>query len=333
MDRERELRQLEHYLDQLRTGQPTHVALFGLRRIGKTLLLKELIARLLEQGNDVVPVYMDLSESCGTPEHFATAYVGLTAYWFLTRGQTLPLSYFDPHALYAQVASAGEPILEEAIHSLSQELGKAKPDRHLPLQLAFGLPVRLAHERGVRLVVILDEFQEVRALENFPDTRNVVGVFRANLQHQSGVAYFLAGSAITALSGIVADYRSPLFVQLIQLPLGGFEFEGTAALVAKWLPEGADDPFVVEEIHTLTQGHPFYITAVCQRARAYHQIADRLLTPQLVREAFVIETLNPRGAIYELSRYVHDVALHRATGYASIRAVLHIKSAICIFVK
>jgi|GEM_PF-6003759 len=70
VNRERELRQLEHYLDQLRRGQPTHVALFGLRRIGKTLLLKELIARLLEPGDDVIPIYMDLSESCGSPEHF-----------------------------------------------------------------------------------------------------------------------------------------------------------------------------------------------------------------------------------------------------------------------
>jgi len=222
------------------------------------------------------------------------------------------------------VAGAGEPILAEAVRSLNQELGKAKPNRHLLLQLAFGLPARLAHERGVRFVLILDEFQEIRVLENFPDIRNVVGVFRANLQHQSGIAYFLAGSAITALSGMVADYRSPLFVQLIQIPLGGFDLEGTAALVAKWLPEGADNPFLIEEIYTLTQGHPFYVTALCQRIRTYHDTADRPFTPQLAREAFVVETLNPRGAIYELSRYVHDVALHRATGYASIKAVLHI---------
>jgi len=324
VNRERELQQLAHYLDQLRAGRPTHVALFGLRRIGKTLLLKEFMARLLEQSDDVIPVYMDLSETCGSPEHFATAYIGLTAYWFLTRGQALPLPYFDPSALQARVAGAGEPILGEAIRRLNQELAKAKPDRHLLLQLAFGLPPHLAHERGVRFVIILDEFQEIRILENFPETRNVVGLFRANMQHQSRVAYFLAGSAITALSDMVADYRSPLFVQLVQLPLGGFDPEGTAALVAKWFPEAADDPLLVEEIHTLTQGHPFYSTALCQRMRTYHDTADRPLTPQLAREAFVVETLNPHGTIYELCRYVHDVALHRATGYASIKAVLHI---------
>jgi len=327
VDRERELQQLAHYVDQLRSGRPTHVALFGLRRIGKTLLLKEFIARLLERDANVVPIYIDLSEVCSSPEHFATAYIGLTAYWFLSRGEALPLPYFDPHALYGQVASAGEPILEETVRHLNQELGKAKPNRPLLLELAFGLPAHLAHERGIHFVVILDEFQEIRTLENIPDTRNVVGLFRAHLQHEGGVAYFLAGSAITALSDLVADYRSPLFVQLVQLPLGGFDLEGTVALVAKWLPEAADDPFLTEEIYALTQGHPFYITALCQRMRAYHDTADRPLTPQLAREAFVVETLTPRGAIYELCRYVHDVALHRATGYASIKSVLHVLAA------
>lgn len=41
-----------HYLDQLRAGRPPHIALFGLRRIGKTLLLKELMARLLAEGDE-----------------------------------------------------------------------------------------------------------------------------------------------------------------------------------------------------------------------------------------------------------------------------------------
>jgi AAA+ ATPase superfamily predicted ATPase len=323
VDRERELQQLEYYLSQLRAGRPTHIALFGLRRIGKTLLLKEFMARLLAEGDDVLPIYVDLSESCASPEHFVTAYIGLTAYWLLTQGQTLPLPYFDPHALYAQVASAGEPILEETVRRLNQELDKAKPNRQFLLELAFGLPARLAHERGMRLVVILDEFQEIRTLENFTDTRNVVAIFRANLQHQTGVAYFLAGSAITALSSIVADYRSPLFVQLVQMPLDGFDRDGTVALIARWLPEAAQDPFLTEEIYALTQGHPFYVTALCQRIRVYHETADRPLTPQLARESFVVETLSHTGAIYELCRYVHDVALHRATGYASLKAVLH----------
>ena len=89
VNREQELRQLGHYLDQLRGGRPAHVAVFGLRRIGKTLLLKELIARTLQSQTvpvgtgEVMPVYMDFSEICANPEQFATAYIGWVAYWTL----------------------------------------------------------------------------------------------------------------------------------------------------------------------------------------------------------------------------------------------------------
>ncbi len=333
VNRERELRQLGHYLDQLRSGRPTHVAVFGLRRIGKTLLLKELTARTLQAQDfaggtdDVLPVYMDFSEICANPEQFATAYIGWIAYWTLTRGQASPLAFFDLSTLQVEVLQAQDAVLSEAVQRLSQELQKAKPDRHFLIELAFGLPARLAQARGIRLLLILDEFQEIRTLENYPDLRNVVGVFRANLQHQGVVAYFLCGSAITALSTMVADYRSPLFVQFIQLALEGFDAEATAALVEQWLPGASEIPFVQEEIFNLTRGHPFYVTALCQRVRLARDVADRPLTAELVREAFVMETLAPHGAIYELCRYVHDIALYRASGYASIKAVLHILAA------
>jgi hypothetical protein len=330
VNRERELRQLGHYLDLLRGGRPTHVAIFGLRRIGKTLLLKELMARTVQsqaasaETSEVVPVYMDFSEICANPEQFATAYIGWIAYWTLTRGQSSPWAFFDLSTLQVEVVQAQDRVLSETVQRLAQELQKARPDRHFLIELAFGLPARLAQARGVRFLLILDEFQEIRALENYPDLRNVVGVFRSHLQHQGGAAYFLCGSAITALSEMVTDYRSPLFVQLIQIVLEGFDAEATAALSAQWLPGVAESPFVQEEIFNLTRGHPFYVTALCQRVRLAQEVADRPLTAELVREAFVMETLAPHGAIYELCRYVHDVALYRASGYASVKAVLHI---------
>ncbi len=48
-NRERELAELSHYRQNLRAGSVEHVALFGLRRIGKTLLLKEFIRRTLAE--------------------------------------------------------------------------------------------------------------------------------------------------------------------------------------------------------------------------------------------------------------------------------------------
>ncbi len=333
VNRERELSQLEHYVGQLRAGRPMHVAVFGLRRIGKTLLLKELIARMVQrsaidgEAAKVLPVYMDFSEACANPQQFATAYIGWIAYWTLKHGESSPWAFFDLPTLQTEVLQAQDAVLSETVQRLAQELQKAKPDGHFLIELAFGLPARLAQAHGIRLLLILDEFQEIRSLENYADLRNVVGVFRAHFQHQGVVAYFLCGSAITALSEMVADYRSPLFVQFIQLVLDGFSAEATATLVKQWLPGAAEVPFVHEEIFNLTRGHPFYITALCQRLHEATELGDRPLSAELVREAFVMETLAPHGAIYELCRYVHDISLCRASGYASIKAVLHILAA------
>jgi len=58
-DRERELARLRQATDDLAAGRPRHLALFGLRRIGKPLLLLEHATRLLETipTGPVRPVY------------------------------------------------------------------------------------------------------------------------------------------------------------------------------------------------------------------------------------------------------------------------------------
>ncbi|GFP33098.1 hypothetical protein HKBW3S42_01416, partial [Candidatus Hakubella thermalkaliphila] len=68
-NRARELAFLDGVAEDLRRGQPRHVALFGLRRIGKTLLCQEQVIRLLVRG-DIIPVYLDMEELCTAPEPF-----------------------------------------------------------------------------------------------------------------------------------------------------------------------------------------------------------------------------------------------------------------------
>ena len=88
-DRERELAVLGQATVSLAEGRPRHLALFGLRRIGKTLLLMEHLTRLVEQSpNGVVrPVYVDMEELVTSPELFSRRYVGLVTFWALTGGQ------------------------------------------------------------------------------------------------------------------------------------------------------------------------------------------------------------------------------------------------------
>ncbi len=106
-NRERELAELVHYRQNLRAGSVEHVALFGLRRIGKTLLLKEFIRRTLAEERSILPIYMDFSSLSSSPENFVLGYVGQICYWALARGESDPEPFLSPGTLPSAVLQAG----------------------------------------------------------------------------------------------------------------------------------------------------------------------------------------------------------------------------------
>lgn len=322
-NRQMELAELAHYRDTLLRGQPEHAALFGPRRIGKTLLLKEFLRQTLEQGIAVAPVYMDFTFLCSSPEQFAAGYVGHICYWLVAQGRETPEPYLTPAELPNQLLLAGERDLYDAIQPIMRLLERAQVDRQALLRQSFRFPQTVREQRGVPLLLIFDEFQEIRTLENFPEARNALALFRAALQSQEGILYLLAGSAVAILTRLLSDPAAPLFAQFAKLPLGPFSRENTARLVTKLLPE-ATDPQIVYTIHHLTGGYPFYIQALCRRTATRVQALGMPLSPETAKEAFVVETLSTSGRIYDFCRYIYDLSLQQATGYGSLKAVLRI---------
>jgi predicted AAA+ superfamily ATPase len=73
-DRVHELSILAQAAADLERGRPHHIALFGLRRIGKTMLCQQQMRHLADQGR-VVPVYMNLEGICTSPELFVQRYM------------------------------------------------------------------------------------------------------------------------------------------------------------------------------------------------------------------------------------------------------------------
>src|SRR3990172_625847 len=81
VDRTEVLAQLVAVALRLNAGQrPIHLALFGPRRLGKTVVLKELMFRLRQRG-DLACVYVNVEPLASTPWAFATQYIGWCAYW------------------------------------------------------------------------------------------------------------------------------------------------------------------------------------------------------------------------------------------------------------
>lgn len=325
-DRDAELGQLKHALHTLQIGPAEHIALFGLRRIGKTLLLKELIRQVLLTNDEIVPAYMDFSALCSSPENFVLGYVGSLCYWLFEKGQTDPEPYLNASTLPVALARNGAIDLIADVQPILQELERAKPDRQALLRHAFRFPRLASTKLGKRLVLAFDEFQEIRTLENFPDSHNVLALFRAEMQTQSGIIYFLAGSAISILTHLLSHPDSPLFAQFSRLAVDPFPQASTKALVNKLITEELD-PDTFPLIHSLTGGHPYYITALTRRLSYLVDVVQRPAASDTVKQAFLIETLAPGGRIYDFCRYVYDLSLQKASGYGSLKAVLQILAA------
>jgi hypothetical protein len=313
--------------DLLSQGVRKHLALSGFRRVGKTVVLKEFLRRNLQpdQGGDCHLAYMDLPRLALTPEGFAVQYVGYLLYWMLGDFRQRAESFFDAPAQLAAAGQMGATFSEHVVR-LHQELQKEKPDQHLLLELAFNTPEIYAQASGQRVIVILDEFPEILALDNYPQIHDVLALFRAVLQAQSRVVYVVAGSMIGLMERIFLDATSPLFVHFQLETIGPFGREDCDALARKRLTLLADPVpgEVLATIYQVTRGHPFYIYATAMRVIENVSLLHKPVAPATVQEAFTLETLGSTGRIYNLCRYVLEQSLQGVRGETMPQAVLQV---------
>jgi AAA+ ATPase superfamily predicted ATPase len=322
-NRRQELATLDHYHNSLTNGPVEHVALFGLRRIGKTLLLKEFMRQLTASSHIERPAFLDFSVICSSPENFALGFIGSICYWLLEEGKSDPESFLNPASLGSAVLRAGGDKLYEEIQPILQELQRARPDRQALLRQTFRFPRQAAATQGKKIVLICDEFQEIRTLENYPNSQNVVALLRAELQSESEVQYILAGSAISVLAGLLSNPKSPLFAQFTRIAVEPFDRESTQELANKLLSEPLETD-LYPLLHSLTGGHPFYITALTRRVSYLVDVVQRPASPDVIKQAFLVETLSPGGRIYDFCQYVYDLSLQKAKGYGALKSVLQI---------
>lgn len=305
----------------LERGRPRHIALFGLRRIGKTLLCQEQMRHLAAQGR-VIPVYMNLEGICTSPELFVQRYIGLACFWAVDGGQGSVEPYLRVVDLL-QTPAAAVPVVLEAIRFLITALGREVTDPGVLLHLAFDFPDRLAIALERPIMCFLDEFTELSALAKFPQVGNPYKLFRSAMQQHAHVSYVVTGSAITAMEQMVRDHKSPLFLQLRAIELPPLTAEDTQALTTKIIGRPLNSA-AQAEVYVHTAGHPFYVTAIAERLRELAPDEPEAISPEQVAQAFVLETLDARGQIYNYCRYLYDISLQKARGYAALKALLQI---------
>jgi uncharacterized protein len=220
-------------LDRAEGGHAMTV--YAPRRMGKTSLLKQLIAAA--ERKKMPGVLVDLSDVLSVGDVAARleqAYRGLPGRLARLVGRelgslgiTTPIGGFS----FQRRGQGSDPIA--VVHSLLE------------------VPARIAEQTGRRLLIVLDEFQALI------DLHGLDGVFRSHLQHQVQVSYVLCGSEPSLLRALFEDRSRPLYGQAQQLHLGRISFDAAHDFVAtKFSETGKDSGTTTPELVYLSELHP-----------------------------------------------------------------------------
>ena len=206
----------------IRNGQ--NVALFAPRRFGKSSLLWRAAQELVGSG-EVLVAQLDLMRT-PTRERFAER-LATTIYEDIAS----PLERIRERALAAFRSLRIAPTITVATDGtlgFSFSGGFSRSDVEATIEHLLTLPAQLGAERGRRVALVFDEFQEVVKIDP-----HLIALMRSVFQEQADVAHIYAGSRRHMMRQIFSDENEPFWRSAKQLELGVIAPEVFAAFIAE----------------------------------------------------------------------------------------------------
>lgn len=307
-NRKRELKELSQGLRLLKAGSPKNYSLIGLRKIGKTWLIRK-----FEKTSKKI-ILFNVEDNFSPPEDFALRFVYSLMY-------TLnPVGDYQPTLTNLNKILPDNNTSKEIFNLFLTEYEKKNPDRILLIQKAFELPDKLAREENITLVIVLDEFQAILGLNKYPEIKTILGLIRTYLEHTDRVMWLISGSAISLMLDITSDSKSPLFELFENIQLDFFGREASFSLIDKIgkIYKIKIDAETKKQIFHFTRGHPFYIYCLTDKLLSISKKPSR---GDLTKAVFE-EILTPNARVYSHCKYVFDTSLGKAKGKATLKRVL-----------
>jgi AAA+ ATPase superfamily predicted ATPase len=258
-----------------RSGQ--NVVIISPRRYGKTSLVLNARERLTADG--ALVSYVDLLRTSTLAElanELATAlYNGVVAPVERLKHQVGEMFASLPVRPKLTVNPNGTWGVELAVSEHRREAEDL-------LERLLELPQTVAHERQRRVVLVLDEFQQVIEIDE-----HLPALMRSVFQTQADVAHIFLGSRQHLMRKVFTDQNQPLYRSARALPLGVIP----AATFATFIRERcrathvAIDQDAVERVLTITGGHPHDTQELAHFAWALAYAGDGRITTRVVDAA------------------------------------------------
>ena len=300
----------------------THLIVAGPRRTGKTSVCEAALSRARRRGAYTAKVDLfRVSDAAELAEALAAAVIAnrSATHRALRRARTAGRAALTAAQSTAVIRMIGE--LGEGVElALTPGLAAQNPER--ALDLALELPERVATADGRRLILFLDEFQEVASARRpYGDPDAVTNRMRAVFQRSTAVSYLFAGS----IEHVVRDLFAPA-----RRAFSGFgSFYALRSITEEEWRRGlaerfaADDCTIAEpaldRIVELGGGHPRATMRIAQQAHLVSIELDvREIDLDLVRLGFERALEGDRPTMEQI---VERVRLLHKHGLTVVRAV------------
>ncbi len=301
---------LNAYKERCELGDRINIALFGLRRVGKT----ELYLKFRELNKNKGPVipYLNLQRIVPDVANFSRHFCAQLLRAFASRKEEVGETHTMEDLLL--LASKLGDVEAREIKNLANLLARRKIDADAILNLTFSLPQRIADEHDIKIIFILDEFQEILNVH-----RDVLKIMRGVTEKQARVSYWVAGSVFSLFEEIFG-FKNPFFGQFKRMELENFDRPSSYELLESLL---SFDLFDIHKrtIYNFTGGQPYYITAVCERLIQEYAVTKEI-DEEVVRFSIAQELFGETGKINEHFEYFLDVSLSKFTNKDIYKKIL-----------
>jgi hypothetical protein len=236
----------------------TNTAIISPRRWGKSSLVAKAIKTVKTEQKNILFVRMNIFK-CDTPQEFYSLFAKKTMEEISSSAESLLSNAKEFIARLLPKLTISDPLNQ-------YEIGLGVDIKNNPIdEDILDLPQQIAEKKGKKVVVCIDEFQQIG---EFAETMKFQKTLRSHWQNHSDVAYILYGSKKHMMMHIFGEYDSPfyrfgdmMFLQKIanedwkKFIVGRFENTGKSIS-----PDLAG--YLAEQV----ENHPYYVQQLAQYA-------------------------------------------------------------------
>lgn len=312
-------------------------ALIGYRRIGKTSILDKVKEELKNKG--LVVVYFDVKERMADPESFLTDLEAEILQEYtdqISRFHRTKLKLSEAKKLVMQKISDVVSSVEEVGIEVSSD-GKITPKIHFgegknrktsdyskQFRSVFKTADVVAEKSGRRVVLMLDEFQDLVKLNDYAAIKNVISLYRGVLQRRGNVVHVISGSRVHMLRNMLDSTDSPLYQHFVVEDVKDLEASDARKLFITLFKSRNPDyrprkqeekdelSACASEVVEMVGGNPFYLTVMAHEW-------DGRTPPQDVFDALISP---PAGTLYIYTNYVLAEDLTTAKGGSMLKRIV-----------